>query len=373
MTTPATPALLTLVERLARPELLAMKAYASARSLVDNAQRLTFLDANESPFAASDPPLNRYPEPQPRALRERFAQLYGVGQDQLLIGRGSDEAIEVLVRAFCRAECDAVLICPPTYGVYEIASQLQGAQLIKVPLHADASLDEPAILAAIEQHTADHSLPRLKLVFVCSPNNPTGTRYPQEQLRRLCQAAEGRCLLVVDEAYGEFSDEASMATLLAEFQNLVVLRTFSKAWALAGARCGVALGSPAVIALLQKVRAPYPLSSPAIAAIAAGTDDQAQARMIQRVQLLGQLRDSLRAELEHLSIVQEVFASSANFLLVRFSDSATSAAVMAATRSAGLILRDRSSEPGLQGCIRISIGTEESNRQLLAVLSEVQP
>lgn len=373
MTTPATPPSQTLVERLARPELLAMKAYASARSLVDNAQALTFLDANESPFAASDPPLNRYPEPQPRGLRERFAQLYGVGQDQLLIGRGSDEAIEVLVRAFCRAERDAVLICPPTYGVYEIASQLQGAQLIKVPLHADASLDEPAILAAIDRHSADHALPRLKIVFVCSPNNPTGTLYPQAQLRRLCQAAEGRCLLVVDEAYGEFSDQPSMATLLADFQHLVVLRTFSKAWALAGARCGVALGSPEVIALLQKLRAPYPLSSPAIAAIDAGTDDQARSLMIQRVQLLGQLRDSLRADLEQLRIVREVFTSTANFLLVRFVDSATAAAVMAATRNAGLILRDRSGEAGLQGCIRISVGTAESNRQLLSVLREVQP
>lgn len=360
-----------LLGTLARPEIVALKAYASARSLVDVASDLTFLDANESPVAAGAHALNRYPEPQPPALRQRFADLYGVRADQLLIGRGSDEAIDVLVRAFCRAERDAILICPPTYGVYALAAQLQGAHTLAVPLQADGALDETAVLAALDAHAAEPSAPRVKLLFVCSPNNPTGTLYPFAQLRRICRAAAGRCLVVVDEAYAEFSAAPSMATVLAEHPHLVVLRTLSKAWALAGARCGVALAAPEIIALLQKVRAPYPLSAPAIAAIADGSGERARSAMLARVQWMNRLREELRAGLALLPSVREVFASSANFLLVRFADPATAAAAMAATRSAGIIVRDRGGEPGLAGCVRISIGTEQQNQRLLEVLAKV--
>ncbi len=276
---------------LARPEILKLKPYVSARSLITHGR--IFLDANESPSEASSDettsgknsnnettngippsfskPLNRYPEPQPRALSERFSELYSVSPSQLLICRGSDEAIDLLVRAFCESGKDEVLICPPTYGMYEVSAKIQGARVIHVPLLFQPSpsgrgfevkLDEAAIVETAVKADAD-----IKLVFICNPNNPTGTSFDRNSLKRICKATFGRCLVILDEAYVEFDSDGSMINELEEYPNLVILRTLSKAWALAGARCGVAIANESVIQLLQKIRPPYPLSTPTIRAV----------------------------------------------------------------------------------------------------------
>ena len=282
-----------------------------------------------------------------------------------MIGRGSDEAIDLLVRAFCRAGQDSILICPPTYGVYEISAQIQGARVLKVPLRFEKSgpvLDESAIQQALTGAGAS-----VKIIFLCSPNNPTGTAFDAAVLSRICESAQGKALVVVDEAYAEFSGFPGMVGQLSRFPNLVVLRTLSKAWALAAARCGVALGSPELIGLLHKVRAPYPLPLPAVRAVLAATDLKARVRLEDHVRAMTEARQGMAARLRGLSAVTEIFDSSANFLLVRFKDAAR---VMSVSREAGIILRDRGKEPGLAGCVRITLGSEAENSRLLAVLKE---
>ena len=243
---------------LARPEIRAMQPYSSARMEASGGRVL--LNANESAWA---PPgdhglhCNRYPDPQPRELVDALAALYGVRPGQVLVGRGSDEAIDLLVRAFCRAGEDAIAIQPPTFGMYAVCAHVQGAQVLETPLADDFTLDVDALLAALT--------PAVKLVFVCTPNNPTGQLIAPAQLEQLAQALAGRALLVVDEAYLEFADAASAATLLDRHEHLAVLRTLSKAWALAGARIGTLLANEAVIGLLRRIMAPYPLPRPCIA------------------------------------------------------------------------------------------------------------
>ena len=245
---------------LARPEVRDLVPYSSARSLATEGE--IFLDANESPWEPFDGDealfLNRYPEPQPEALLTKLAILYGVPKPSIFMGRGADDAIDTLVRTFCAAGKDSILICPPTYGVYEVAARIQGAGICRVPVSMENGfeVDADAVLSAWK--------PGIKMVFLCSPNNPTANLIPVSTIERICQGLEGRAVVVLDEAYVEFASGESLCGRIAEFPNLVVLRTLSKAWALAGARCGVAIAHPAVIGLLQKVRAPYPLSAPSI-------------------------------------------------------------------------------------------------------------
>lgn len=343
---------------LARPEIRALTPYSSARLEASGGE--IFLNANESPWApAADAGegLNRYPDPQPTALRERLAQLYGVAGEQLLIGRGSDEAIDLLVRAFCRAQADAILISPPTFGMYSVAAAIQGAAVQVCPLRADFSVDVDRLLAGLT--------PAVKLVFVCTPNNPTGGLLPLAEIDRMATALRGRALLVVDEAYIEFAAAPSAQTLLAQHENLAVLRTLSKAYALAGARVGVLLAAPCVIELLRRILAPYPLPLGSIDAALAATSDAGLEQAGGRIAMLRKQRDLLRHELGLLPQVREVLPSAANFLCVRWDDAA---ATYAQLRSAGIVVRDATRYPGLAGCLRISVGTPAENRRLLDVL-----
>ncbi len=349
---------------LARPELLSLKPYESARSL--NQQGRIFLDANESsssPF--SDSKIHRYPDPQPRELLERFSKIYAVPTSKLLIGRGSDEAIDLIVRGFCRAGKDKILICPPTYGMYEVSARIQNAEVVRVPLiqkNDDSSLDE----SKIEQSLSND--PNIKVLFLCSPNNPTGTAFDPMTMNRICEVTANRCLVVIDEAYAEFSDQVSMINALGRYPHLVVLRTLSKAWALAGARCGVAIGSEEVIQFLQKIRPPYPLSLPSIEIILEGTHPQRQIQLIQRVKSLQMQKEFVKLELLNLKSVRRVYKSSANFLLVQFEDASK---VLRTLKQRGIIVRDRSHEPLLENCIRITLGSREENVSLLTTLSEL--
>ena len=345
---------------LARPEIRAIQPYSSAR--MEASGGAVLLNANESAWA---PPgeagrgCNRYPDPQPAALVNALAGLYGVREDQLLVGRGSDEAIDLLVRAFCRAGRDAIAIQPPTFGMYAVCARIQDAGIVEVPLAADFTVDADALLAALT--------PAVKLVFVCSPNNPTGQPVPRAVIERLAKALDARALLVVDEAYAEFADESSVAPLIGRYENLAVLRTLSKAWALAGARIGTLLAHAELIALLRKIIPPYPLPLPCVAAALEALSEQGRAEAAGHVRIVCAERARMADAMAGLPGVREVLPSQANFLAVRFDDAG---AVYQRLLAAGIVVRDVRRYPNLGDALRITVGTPEENAQVLAVLSQ---
>lgn len=347
------------LEKFIRPSVLKMSAYSSARSLVTNGR--VFLDANEAP----DGRYNRYPDPQPASLVQRMSQIYGVKPDQVLIGRGADEAIDTLTRALCEPQRDSVLITPPTYGMYEVSAALQNASIVRTPLILNDlswSLNIEAMISAAQNHST-------KIVYVCSPNNPTGTAFNPSDIAQLCKALSDTSIVVVDEAYGEFAPDTSCVPLLSDFANLVVLRTLSKAWALAGLRCGVLIGHPDLVQVLQKVRAPYPLPQPVIEEALAATSEEGLCDMQNRVKFITQERERLSQALLASPLVENVYPSQTNFVLARFLSEAF---VMESFKTEGIILRSRTRELGLENCIRITIGTESENDLVIGMLRSLE-
>jgi|KBSMisStandDraft_5_1062788.scaffolds.fasta_scaffold52113_2 histidinol-phosphate aminotransferase len=343
---------------LARPDIIALKAYSHA-SWDPAFERL---HANELPWRAetdrSLAGLNRYPEPHPQVLAQRLATLYGVKEQQLLPGRGSDESIDLLVRGFCRAGVDNVVICPPTFGMYAVAARIQGAAVREVPLVRDSgfALDTTGVLAACDANT--------KIVFLCSPNNPTGNAMAPEAIEELLVALSERALVVVDEAYIEFSGDRSLTTELTRFPNLVVLRTLSKAYGLAGARVGSLIAAPEIVALLGKVIPPYSIPQLTIEAVLATLGEGQLAIQRERVAQVRAERERLSAALPSCKPVQKIWPSVANFLLVDF---AAPDAVLDAARAAKLLIRDmRGVSPQ---SLRITVGTIEQNDRLIRSLA----
>jgi histidinol-phosphate aminotransferase len=342
---------------LARPEIRALKPYVHAAWLPS----MTRLHANEAPWR---PPgdttaagLNRYPEPQPAALLERLAALYEVPVSHLLAARGSDEAIDVLSRIYLRAGHDAILQCVPTFGMYRVAAQLQGAAVIEVALQRAHgwSLDPGQLLAAWQPH--------VKLVYLCSPNNPTGNLLERGAVEAVLTALDGRAIVVIDEAYIEWADQPSLSRWLERFPTLAILRTLSKAHALAGARIGALLAHPELIALARRVIPPYALAQPTIeAALRALEPRELLAAQARRDALLierGYLRDRLLAS----NLVERVWPSDANFLLIECRDAER---FMRLSMAGGSIVRDMRANPALAQALRISVGTRAENDALLA-------
>ena len=344
------------VTELARPEIVALQAYEHAAW----EPSLERLHANELPWRAhgdeSRAGLNRYPEPQPRALIERLAALYGAAPESILAGRGSDEAIDLLVRAFCRAGRDAVLVCPPTFGMYAVAARIQGAHLVTVPLRAAAgfALDERAVL--------EHCSADVKIVFLCSPNNPTGNLLDEPAIVRIAGELAGRALVVVDEAYLEFASTQSLARHLAKLPHLAILRTLSKAHGLAGARCGTVIADPEVIALLRKVIPPYAIAQLTLEAVLKLLEPAKLADASKRIALIRAERERLTAALAALPQVVRVWPSAANFVLAEFTDAG---AALQRARDARLLVRDARAYPALGCALRITIGSTEQNNRLL--------
>jgi len=341
---------------LARPEIRALRPYMHAAW--DPA--CVRLHANENPWTdeseGEELRLNRYPEPQPKALNAALATYCGVSPDRLLACRGSDEAIDLLVRAFCCAGRDRVMICPPTFAMYGFAAAVQGAAVDEVPLADDFGLDAEAVLRAWT--------PDVKIVFLCSPNNPTGNALEAGSLQRVLEGLSGRSLVVVDEAYIEFADDPGVVGMVSH-PHLVVVRTLSKAHGLAGARCGAVLAAPEVIDLLARIIAPYALPAPSIAAALTALAPKRLTRMHQRVRQLRGERERLREAFAQLSQVRRIWPSEANFLLVRFDDAARA---LGAALASGLLVRDFSRRPRLEGCLRITVGTPAENDRLIACL-----
>ncbi|PBI79459.1 histidinol-phosphate aminotransferase [Rahnella sp. BIGb0236] len=348
------------VQALARKNVQELTPYQSARRLGGNGD--VWLNANEyalaPQFELTQQTFNRYPECQPALVINRYAAYAGVDPEQVLVSRGADEGIELLIRAFCEPGKDAILYCPPTYGMYSVSAETIGVEGRTVAAKADWSLDLPAIEAALDG---------VKLVYVCSPNNPTGNIIDADEIRAVLEMTRGRAIVAVDEAYIEFCPQATVSGWLQEYPHLAVLRTLSKAFALAGLRCGFTLANSELIGLLMKVIAPYPLSTPVADIAAQALSPEGLAVMRQRVAEVTNNREWLIAELEQCACVEEAFASDTNYVLARFS---ASSAVFKNLWDQGIILRDQNKQPGLSGCLRITIGTRE---ELQRVITALQP
>lgn len=341
---------------IARPEIRALTPYSSAR--MEASTGGVMLDANELPWPPAGTTLNRYPDPQPSSLVGAFAHLYDVAPDNVLIGRGSDEAIDLLVRAFCRAGNDAVAVCPPTFGMYAVCARVQNAAVISVPLTAEFAVDTDALLNAITLEC--------KLVFLCSPNNPTGNAIAIADIERIASALENRALVVVDEAYIEFSDAVSATTLLKSHVNVAVLRTLSKAYALAAARIGCVIAHADVIALLRRIQAPYPLPTPCVDIALTALDSGAKTRADQFVTVIRGERERIARALAALNETS-VLPSVANFVCVRFPDGPATYRYLL---SRDIVVRNVGAYRGLENCLRISIGTPDQNDRLLRALGD---
>ena len=338
-----------IAQKLARPAILKLKPYNSAREEFTGNEGI-FLDANESPF---NKPLNRYPDPFQQRLRQRIAEIKGVEKENIILGNGSDETIDMLFRTFCEPGNDHVLTVSPTYGMYKVSAGINGVDYETVLLNEDFSLPVEQLLKRSDKKT--------KLLFLCSPNNPTGNRFNDEDMRVLLEKFSG--LVVVDEAYVDFSSGGSWVEALKEYPNLVVLQTLSKAWGLAAIRLGMAFASPEIISLLMKVKPPYNVNTL--------TQEKALealsnlSRSENRVALIKSERDILMKALSVISVVREVYQTDANFFLIRVDDPDV---VYDYLLQRGVIVRNRSNEPLCRGCLRISVGTPEQNQYLLKVL-----
>jgi histidinol-phosphate aminotransferase len=350
---------MSMLEQLVRPEVRALDPYRSAQFEAG----LVRLNANETPWRPpgddSADGLNRYPEPYPFTLTARLATHYGVAPEQLLVTRGSSEAIDFLVRCFCRAGQDQVMICPPTFGMYAHYAQVQGAGVVRVPLRRDAGyLPDPDAIATAWTEQA-------RLLFLCSPANPVGNVIPAAMLRDLAGRLGNRGILVLDAAYVEFAESDPTLDLLREFPNVVVLRTLSKAMGLAAARCGAALGSVEVIGMLRRLAPPYSFSTPCQSAVLACFTDAARSGQAEHRRILLAERQRLADALARHTEVRRVWPSETNFVLVEVADAP---AFTARARAGGILLRDFSWDPDLPGCVRITIGTPAENDRLLSVL-----
>ncbi|WP_240125064.1 histidinol-phosphate transaminase [Thermomonas alba] len=356
----------TTVNALLREDLRDFGGYRSARS--EALSGSVWLNANESAWAnPSDPgaTLRRYPSPQPQGLRERLAQLYRVAPAQLLIGRGSDEGIDLLVRAFCAPGRGRIVIAPPVFGMYAVCARLHGAEVVEVPLR-DSEAGLCADLAAMGDAALESGA---SLLFLCSPGNPSGELLPLDAIAALARHLRGRCLVVVDEAYGEYADVPSATTLLTDHDNIAVLRTLSKAHALAAARVGCVIGNPALIEALRRCQAPYPVPQPVVEAALAALAPEALALTRNRMQAVREARARLADGLRALPAVRRVYPSAGNFLLVRFVDAQDA---FNALLAAGVVVRDMRALPQLGDALRISVGTMEECRRVLAVLATLR-
>jgi len=349
------------IVRRARPEIQALLAYEAAAQ-VDETVRL---NANESPQTSTiggfRRPLNRYPEIRPQRLQAALAARYGCDSEQLLVTRGSSEAIDLLIRAFCRAGLDNIVTATPSFSMYRHYAEIQAAAVVEVTTHADQdfAVDVNALLEARTEMT--------RLVFICTPNNPTGTSLPRADLLRLLDGCSNRAAVVVDEAYIEFSQEKSAIELLDHYPNLVVLRTLSKALGFAGARCGAIAASSDVIRMLSTVQAPYALATPVVECVENVLQSQQLAAAGAVVAQIVDERERLVAELGGYDFVLRVWPSDANFFLVRVHDVA---AVMRCCAAHNILLRQFGGD--LSDCLRITVGSRSDNKLLLRALDTLR-
>jgi histidinol-phosphate aminotransferase len=350
---------------LVREDLRDFAGYASARRA--NVTGNIWLNANESPWpndADQGLKLNRYPEPQPQALVKRLAEIYEIDSSKLMITRGSDEGIDLLVRAFCKAGQDGILIAPPTFGMYAVCARVQNAKVFELPLIDETTQWRYDVAAALQKIRDEP----VKLVFVCTPANPTGQSISLDEIRQLANACLGKAILVVDEAYAEFNETSSAISLLTKFENIVVLRTLSKAYALAAARVGIVMAQPTIIQVLKNICAPYPVPTPCAVQALAGLSIQNIATATQRARISISERNRVYLKLQEFKSVKKVYASQGNYLLARFHDAEK---VFKTCLSEGVVIRDMRANAVLSDALRISIGTPDENNAMLKALESL--
>jgi histidinol-phosphate aminotransferase len=338
--------------RLVRRNILTMKAYSSAREeFKGNAEIL--LDANENPFASG---YNRYPDPSQLQLKQKVAKIKNVAIEQIFFGNGSDEAIDLLIRIFCEPYQDSIIIAEPTYGMYSVCAEVSGVKVKSVTLTSEFELDDQAVLSAADATT--------KLLFLCSPNNPSGNLLSRSKVENILRNFPG--IVVLDEAYIDFSSAKSFVEELNLYPNLVVLQTFSKAWGLAGLRLGMAFASADIITLLNKIKPPYNVNDATQSIILEALNHHDQKNIW--VEEIIRLREKLTVSLATLSVVERVFLSDANFLLVRVNN-ATS--IYQHLLRKNIIVRNRSTVRLCDNCLRITVGTAIENERLIQAIKQL--
>ena len=339
------------LNKLLRKNILGMKPYSSARDEYKDLQAdMVFLDANENPF---DTPLNRYPDPQQTRLKESIASQKKVSTDQLLLGNGSDEVLDLIFRAFCEPNQDSILTTPPTYGMYDVLANLNAVDNILVPLSPDFQLEVDSILDAIK--------PQTKLLFICSPNNPSGNSVERKAIERLLKNFNG--LVIIDEAYIDFTKDPSWTQVLEQYPNLIVTQTLSKAYGLAGIRLGICYASKEIIAVLNKIKPPYNINSltqeAAIKAFENKDSVQAQIESILNE------RSNLINAFKSVPFIKKIYPSEANFILIKVDDANKRYEELIKN---GIVVRNRSSQLHCENCLRITVGTPSENTQLITLL-----
>jgi len=345
------------LDRLVRENIRRLAPYSSARTEFAG-QAEIFLDANENAFGS---PLaenyNRYPDPVQRAIREKVAEFNGVSPSQIFVGNGSDEAIDLMFRIFCRPGIDNVLICPPTYGMYAVAAGINDVEIKRAPLTSEFDVDLEKIRETIDDKT--------RLIFLCSPNNPTGNSIPHGKILEIAEVFGG--IVVVDEAYIHFSDESSLLSEIDRYPNLVVLQTFSKAWGLAGLRVGLAFASDEIIRLLDRVKPPYNVSQVAQELVLEALE--LRSNVADTAAAIVNERKTLSTALSQFSFVIRIYDSDANFLLVK-TDSANE--IYNFLLEEKIVVRNRSSVELCEGCLRITVGTPKENQALIRALEKYE-
>ncbi len=352
---------MSIANKLAREELVEMVPYQSARRLYAGGSEFSskiWLNANEASgsgsYQVNSDCINRYPDFQPDNLINAYSKYTGLENTNILATRGADEGIELLIRAFCKAYQDSILICPPTYGMYAISAENHGADIVKVPL-----IEVDGLNCQLDLEGLSTQVGKIKVVFLCSPGNPTGNLLTEHSIKAALDIFGNSAIVVVDEAYIEFSPENTALKWLNEYPQLVVLRTLSKAFALAGLRCGFTLANPDIIEMLSKVIAPYPISAPVAEIASSALSPVGLEQVSIRVQETNSLREQLSKWLIEQFWCVDVFKSDANFILFKTVDSQTKSFIFSCLEQQGILIRDQSKQIQLENCLRISIGSEQ--------------
>jgi histidinol-phosphate aminotransferase len=345
---------MTDINLLLREHIKKLVPYASARDEFSGAAHI-FLDANENSLGSPiTPAYNRYPDPHQVKIKERLGPIKGLAPKNIFLGNGSDECIDLLYRAFCNPGKDNVIIHPPTYGMYEVSAHIHDVEVRRAALDASFELD----LATIEEQVDE----RTKIIWICSPNNPTGNAFRRQDIEIILNNFEG--LVVIDEAYVNFSRQQSFIRELTEYPNLVILQTLSKAWGLAGLRLGMAFAGEFIVDVLNRIKPPYNIGQATQELVLNALEDTS--RVNEMIKEIVGLRNDLSEKISRLSSVLHVYPSEANFLLIKIKNARRIYDVLL---NNGIVVRDRSSAAGCEDCLRITIGTKAQNDKLLETLS----
>lgn len=343
------------LKQLIRNNIKNLKPYSSARDEFSGEAKV-FLDANENSLGS---PLtkwyNRYPDPHQQAVKQQLSKIKGIGAEHIFLGNGSDECIDILFRCFCEPGKDNVIICPPTYGMYEVSANINDVEIRKAPLMPDFQLD----LVHMENLTDDNT----KIIWLCSPNNPTGNSLQRADIEMVLNNFKG--IVVIDEAYINFAQQKSFVQELTEYPNLVVLQTLSKAWGLAGLRLGMAFASQSVIEVMNKVKPPYNINQSTQELVLKALEEVGQVNDM--IKILVDMRIALTEVFESMPTVEKVYPSDANFILVKIAEARK---IYEFLLTKGIVLRDRSNVELCENCLRITIGTEKENTDLVDAMQE---